>query len=106
MWRSPSEKGIVSGPTSRSFTFEVLRRRGSGGNLVGHMAGGEGEGAALAVEVAAEAPDPVEGIGEIELEVLLEGPLLSGGEGGGDHRLDLGRHERRDVHAPDFPGAA
>jgi len=43
------------------------------------MAGGEGEGAALAIEVAAEAPDPVEGIGEIELEVLLEGSASARG---------------------------
>src|SRR4030067_603674 len=92
MWRSPSEKGIVWGPTSRWFTSGCLCRWG-----------GEGQGAALAIEGASEATGPVEGIGEIELEVLLEGPLLPGGEDGVDHRLDLGRLERRDGHAPNFP---
>ena len=77
---------------------EIRRRR----DLLGHVARGEGDRVALAVQVAPEAADPVQGEREVEFEILLEGAALLRRKDRVDHLLDLRGLEDREVQPADL----
>ena len=89
--------------------FRPNSRRKSGipssaadGTLLGHVPRGEGDRVALAVQVAPEAADPVQGEREVEFEIFLEVSALLRREDRVDHLLDLRGLEDREVQPADL----